>query len=328
MRLDGQDRCANQLIRAVLLGRPLKKHKIVRSGGPTRMRKTSHKAARTIGANRFLVHAVSIAAIWAGLSTPSVAQEDPFKTVSPDADASLTEEGEALHSAPSSHAGPWGYDGAKGPENWGTLDPAYQACSDGVQQSPIDLAGNIRAQLPAINLNYVSGALRIVNTGHTVQVNSPDGSTLTLDGKSYKLKQFHFHAPSEHRVNSIAFDMEIHFVHQAEDGSLAVVGLMVRQGGTNKGLTGIVDNLPAGVNQEVEVAGVNFWPASLLPRERTHYRYFGSLTTPPCTENVTWLVLKTPVQASAAQINAFKQAFPANARPVQPRNRRFLLGTL
>ena len=328
MRLDGQDRYANERPGAVLVGRRLQKRKCVRSGGPKSMRKTSLLAARFDGYGRVLAQTVSVAVLGVSLSATAIAQEDGFKTVAPDAEGSLTAEGEALHSAPTSPAGPWGYDGAKGPENWGALDPAYQTCSDGVQQSPIDLAGNIRAQLPAINVNYVSGPLRIVNTGHTVQINSPEGSTLTLEGKTYTLTHFNFHAPSEHRVNGIAFDMEIHFVHKAEDGSQAVVALMVRQGGTNKGLTGIVDNLPAGVDQETEVAGVNFWPASLLPRERTHYRYFGSLTTPPCTENVTWLVMKTPVQASAAQINAFKQAFPANARPVQPRNRRFLLGTL
>ena len=188
--------------------------------------------------------------------------------------------------------------------------------------------GSYRAQLPAINLNYVSGPLRIVNNGHTVQCNCPAGSVLTLEGKTYQLKQFHFHAPSEHRVNGIAFDMEIQFVHAADDGTLAVLGLMVRQGGANKGLTSVVEGIPTSLNQEVEVPGVNFWPASLLPRERTHYRYHGSLTTPPCSEIVTWLVLKTPVQASAAQIAAFKAAFAPNARPVQPRNRRFLLGTL
>ncbi len=257
--------------------------------------------------------------------TRAFAQEDPFKA--PDSGDTLTEQGQALHQS-GSHDAPWGYEGAKGPENWGELDPTYSACSEGMQQSPIDLAGSVRAQLPAINTNYVSGPLRIINNGHTIQCNCPEGSTLSLEGKTYQLKQFHFHAPSEHQVNGIAFDMEIHFVHAAEDGSLAVLGLMVRQGGANKGLSSIVEGMPATVGEEVEVPGVNFWPASLLPRERTHYRYFGSLTTPPCSEIVTWLVLKTPVQASAAQIAAFKTAFTNNARPVQPRNRRFLLGTL
>lgn len=286
------------------------------------------KLNRQLDRRKFLLQTGIVGATGCAMCARALAQEDPFRSV-PETGTTLSEQSEELHRATQpAHDSAWSYGGAKGPENWGSLDPAYQVCGDGVQQSPIDLAGNIRAQLPTINLNYVSGPLRIVNNGHTVQSNCPPGSILTLEGKRYDLKQFHFHAPSEHRVNGIAFDMEIHFVHAAEDGTLAVIGLMVRQGGTNKGLTSIVDGLPGTIGQEVEVPGVNFWPTSLLPRERTHYRYFGSLTTPPCTENVTWLVLKTPVQASAAQIGAFKAAFTANARPIQPRNRRFLLGTL
>ena len=219
----------------------------------------------------------------------------------------------------------WGYEGANGPTHWGELSADFRTCSIGMQQTPIDLAGAIKAQPGPLRIDYRPMPLRVVNNGHTIQVNTPPGNRLQIAGKTYELLQFHFHHPSEHLLAGKAFDLECHFVHRAADGALAVIGVFIRPGAANASLTPIWQAMPTAPGPEKAVSGVTVDTAGLLPKHQAYYRYFGSLTTPPCSEGITWTVFRTPVHASHAQIRRFAALFPMNARPVQPLNRRFLL---
>ena len=216
----------------------------------------------------------------------------------------------------------WSYEGEAGPEHWGDLDPDYATCSRGARQSPIDVAQPAGEDLadPAFAYEPIS-PLRIVNNGHTVQVNVPAGQSVMLDGTSYELKQFHFHAPSEHTIAGEAQAMELHLVHVAADGTIAVVGLLLREGAEDAALSPVFEAMPAMAGPEQEVKG-SVDLAALLPATRTTYRYLGSLTTPPCAEGVHWLVFVEPAEVAPAQVEAFGRVFGANARPVQPLNDR------
>lgn len=219
----------------------------------------------------------------------------------------------------------WGYTGADGPAHWGELSADFRTCAIGTQQTPINLTDAIKAQLGATRIDYRPIPLRVINNGHTIQVNTPPGNRLQIADKTYELRQFHFHHPSEHLLAGKAFDLECHFVHQAADGALAVVGVFIRPGRVNASLTPIWQAMPTEPGPERVVPGVTVDTADLLPKHRVYYRYFGSLTTPPCSEGITWTVFRTPVHASQEQIRRFAALFPLNARPVQPLNRRFLL---
>jgi carbonic anhydrase len=221
----------------------------------------------------------------------------------------------------------WTYEGAEGPEFWGNLSPEFALCSTGVEQSPIDIAGTATANPADITFNYQPTALNIFNNGHTIQVNYDPGSAITVGGKTYTLKQFHFHLPSEHTRASQPSAMELHFVHQSDDNQLAVVGVMLDSGSENPAYAPLFNHLPAQESEPTAVSGVTVNGDDLLPQDRTYNRYNGSLTTPPCTEGVQWLVMTTPVQLSDAQIEAFRAIFPKNARPVQPFNDRQFLTT-
>ncbi|WP_448560681.1 carbonic anhydrase [Trichothermofontia sp.] len=219
----------------------------------------------------------------------------------------------------------WGYTGELAPEHWGELSTEYQACQWGTHQSPIDLAGAIAADLPPIHLNYQATPLRIVNNGHTIQVNYRSGSTLTIGDRTFELVQFHFHHPSEHRVQGQAADMELHLVHRSASGALAVVGVLLTSGAENLALKPIFAAMPDRPGPEQVLPQVTLNAQDLLPQNLASYRYFGSLTTPPCFEEVTWIVLQQPVTLSVAQIRQFAKLFPGNARPVNALNQRFLL---
>lgn len=215
-------------------------------------------------------------------------------------------------------AGPhWSYEDQAGPEHWGELDPGYAACASGQQQSPINIANDKPAKLPKLEFSYTAAPLKIRNNGHTIQVDYAPGSTLTLDGQTYQLAQFHFHTPSEHLVDGRASPMEMHLVHKNERGELAVVGVMLTEGAANALLQAIWNKMPA-QEGEVTVAGATIDAGALLPKSRAYATYSGSLTTPPCSEGVRWIVLKQPITLSEAQIDAFRAVFPMNARPVQP----------
>jgi carbonic anhydrase len=217
----------------------------------------------------------------------------------------------------------WAYTGDDGPADWGHLSPEFAACSSGTSQSPIDLTGAVAAALPPLGIVMNPIPLALVNNGHTVQQDAPPGSLLEVAGKHYDLVQFHVHHPSEHTVNGQAFPLEIHFVHRSDEGQLAVVGVLVQEGAANGALAPFFDHLPAHAGERTEVA-TSLDPAGMLPADRTYFNYPGSLTTPPCSEGVTWYVMKTPTSASAAQIATFSAAFPLNARPAQPLGKRSL----
>ena len=216
----------------------------------------------------------------------------------------------------------WTYEGEEGPEHWGELDPDYASCSGGTQQSPIDVSEATGADIANIEFSYQPvSPLHIINNGHTLQVNIPEGSSITLDGATYPLKQFHFHAPSEHTVDGRAEAMELHLVHITDDGTIAVVGVLLAEGEGNQALAAVFEAMPAMAGSEQEVTG-SVDLAALLPEQRTTYRYMGSLTTPPCSEGVHWLLMTEASSVGPPQVEAFRTVFGADARPVRPLNDR------
>jgi carbonic anhydrase len=216
----------------------------------------------------------------------------------------------------------WSYEGETGPDHWGDLDPDYAECSAGEAQSPIDIASPTAQDLVDVTISYQPvSPLKIVNNGHTIQVTIDPGSTAEIDGVAFELKQFHFHTPSEHSTAGEHQAMELHFVHKTSDDQTAVLGVFLKEGEGGEAFEPIFAHLPAdeGPEQTVE-ATVN--PVDLLPTVRTTYRYGGSLTTPPCTEGVHWLLFTEPVEISPEQVEAFRAIIATNNRPIQPVNDR------
>lgn len=222
------------------------------------------------------------------------------------------------------HAAHWSYKGGAGPGHWSDLDEKFEACRLGRNQSPIDIRDKdaAKAALPAIEFDYHSSPLSIVDNGHTIQVNYAPGSGITVGGKRYELVQFHFHKPSEERLNGKAYPMVAHLVHRAADGTLAVVGVLLERGARLPVVATVFDNLPRRAGETLDVPGVSIDVAALLPQSKAYYTFTGSLTTPPCSEGVTWFVLKQPSHISAAQVAQFGRRYAMNARPVQPLNGR------
>ena len=265
-----------------------------------------------------LLSALAMAGVTAAFSAPPA--EDPAPLPAGPSASSVSDPKSGTHAA---H---WSYGGEGGPDRWGELAPENRPCAIGAQQSPIDLTRPLTASIdvPVARWSPANGA-QVVNNGHTLQVNVTSPGSLQLDGKDYALKQFHFHHPSEHTIDGKSFPLEVHFVHAAPDGDLAVIGVMVDGGAVNPSLNPIWAVAPA-KEGTAEAAGQIDLDA-FLPKDASLYRYEGSLTTPPCSETVHWTVMSTPITASPSQLAAFAQLFPMNARPVQPLNRRFILKT-
>jgi carbonic anhydrase len=222
---------------------------------------------------------------------------------------------------PAAHAAPhWGYAGEMGPDRWGKEFPT---CAKGKSQSPLDIVGPFVKARTSLSADYKEGPLKILNNGHTIQVNVPPGSKLRIDAKTYELLQFHFHRPSEEKIEGKPMSMVAHFVHKGADGKLVVLGVLLKEGNENPGIKTLWANMPPKEGPEVTPEGVKFNPGSLLPREFDFFSYEGSLTTPPCTEGVRFFILKSTVNVSAAQVAGFP--FDANARPVQSRNGREII---
>ena len=220
-----------------------------------------------------------------------------------------------------SHAVHWSYEGEGSPEKWGTLKPDYATCATGKSQSPIDIKGAQSGGLMPIEFHYQAATNpEVVNNGHTIQVNYPTGSYAVMGGKKYDLLQFHFHSPSEHTISGAHADMVAHLVHKAADGQLGVVGVLFNKSGENSVLAPIWSSMPSAEGKATVMASIDV--NQLLPAERSYYNYSGSLTTPPCSENVNWNVMKTAVKSSPAQIAAFNSLFSKSIRPVQPLNSR------
>ena len=225
----------------------------------------------------------------------------------------------------------WGYGEDDGPAVWDGLSADYELCASGRQQSPVDLtatAADAQGELAAVHeparlsaVHQESG-LNVVNNGHTIQVDHDKGSVLALGESSYELAQFHFHAPSEHTLDGKSYPMELHLVHQSSEGDLAVLGLLIGEGEHNPALESIWADLPDQAGEGSAHEQVTVHVDDLLPEHLDTYRYPGSLTTPPCSEGVSWLVALDPIELSAAQIGTFTAIFQGNNRPIQPLNDR------
>lgn len=231
----------------------------------------------------------------------------------------------ALSAAQEAHPH-WTYSGQEGPVHWGKLDSSYAACSLGHTQSPIDIAHAKPADLPTLKLDYKAIPLNIIDNGHTIQVNYTSGSTLTVGDKIYILKQFHFHHPSEEHVNGKGFPLVAHLVHADADGHLAVVAVLFEQGNANPLIDALWRNIPSEKEENPQdIPSVSIQVQDLLPAEHSYFTYAGSLTTPPCSEGVTWYVLKSHATVSAEQVAAFSKIYLMNARPIQSTNGREIL---
>ncbi len=221
----------------------------------------------------------------------------------------------------------WTYEGEEGPDNWGKISSEFRMCSEGLNQSPVDLVADVHAELPRLEFEYYNTPVNEINNGHTIQQNVKPGSYLRIPvrNRRYELKQFHFHSPSEHTVDGKSFAMELHFVHADEQGALAVVGVLIEEGEEHPVLKKLWSFMPEHVGETSEHA-IGIEDTDLLPPTREYFTYGGSLTTPPCSEGVKWIVLKTAVEASAEQIAIFKKRVgQATNRPIQPNNARFIL---
>ena len=249
------------------------------------------------------------------------AEEPPAVEPAPEASAPKEEPPAPAEEAKPEDKPHWGYDGAGAPDKWGSLAEENAACGTGKAQSPIDIAGAKKGKLPPLKLHYKAAeAPEVVNNGHTIQVNYPSGSFVEIGGKRFELLQFHFHAPSEHTVDGKPSDMVVHLVHKAEDGQLGVVAVLLNKGAKNKVLDPVWQVMPK-VEGKATLEG-KLDLMKLVPKDKKYYAYSGSLTTPPCTEGVSWNVIKKAATLSEEQIAAFKAIFHANARPVQPINDR------
>jgi carbonic anhydrase len=214
---------------------------------------------------------------------------------------------------------PWSYFGKTGPLEWGRLDPAYRACSEGRAQSPVDIRGaHLNKNLPPIEFHYMGTSVELENTGNTVRVYPKPGSYIVYDGVRYDLQQFHFHHPSEEAVKGKLTDMVVHLVHQSADGKSAVVAvrLALDRGEPNAILAALWPHLPPKTGQKEKIDEM-INPGGFLPGDRGYWTYIGSLTAPPCTEGVRWFVFEDVLSMSRSQLRAFAAIFPMNSRPLQ-----------
>jgi carbonic anhydrase len=217
----------------------------------------------------------------------------------------------------------WSYEGEGGPMNWGKLNPSYAKCDSGERQSPIDIRDGIRVALDPLNFDYKDSRFSVLDNGHTIQTTLSPGNYINVSGKNYELLQFHFHKPSEERINGKGFEMVLHLVHKDSDGKLAVVALLIQRGKANSLVQSIWNNLPLEKNQAVHALS-SMDLSQILPARREYYTFMGSLTTPPCSEGVLWLVLKEPIEISSEQIAIFNRLYPMNARPIQNSSGRLI----
>ncbi len=253
----------------------------------------------------------------------------------------------ATQHADGGHAVHWGYTGSVGPDKWGHISNEFVLCGSGKRQSPVNIQGQKPADLYPLRFQYQSLPLRVINNGHTLQANYDTvnknqsiniggkpypmhtkpayNSTLMLGNVPYRLLQFHFHAPSEHARGGERYAMEVHLVHQNAKGNLAVISVLLKRGRLNPTLQKVLDNVSGNINEVNAVQDVSVNAADLLPRNHQVFYYSGSLTTPPCSENVNWFVMKTPMEVSDNQVNRFTQLIGRNARPLQSMHWRSML---
>lgn len=221
--------------------------------------------------------------------------------------------------ASGSHAPHWSYAGSTGPQHWSSLSSDYATCSEGTRQSPIDITSSPAGTAPPLVMHYRAGSAEVVNNGHSIQADASPGSDLRLHGTTYALVQMHFHSPSETTFAGTHAPIELHFVNSNAAGKSTVIAAMVQPGPENIAWQSFVDalGLRDGHSTKTEID----W-SKLLPADLSAIRFTGSLTTPPCTEGLPWLVLTTPITMSRAQIETFERAYSGNNRPTQPLNGR------
>ena len=219
----------------------------------------------------------------------------------------------------------WTYSGPYGPQNWGLISEDFARCETGEQQSPIDLRDPVETNLADFEVDWNPADWMVYNTGRGLRVQSDDGGRLNFGGTTYRLLQFHFHTPAEHTINGKAAPMEGHFVHVSDDNKIAIVAVMMTGGGRYPPFERVMARVPEQSNDPLALT--DFDPTRLLPEASPRMHYEGSLTTPPCSETVSWIVLTEPLTVSDAAITTFGILFGNNARPVQPLNRRFILSS-
>lgn len=218
----------------------------------------------------------------------------------------------------------WAYEGINGPQAWGMLKPEYATCATGQRQSPINIDDSITLRGPAeaISFDYGTSSATVVNNGHTIQIDVTGDNGIFVRGTRFQLLQLHFHHPSEERINHRGFAMVAHLVHKDYLGRLAVVAVLLEPGEANPVINQFWTYMPLGPGDRVAMPLGSVEMSQLLPKDQRYYQFMGSLTTPPCSEDVLWMILKQPVTLSHAQMRLFAQQFPNNARPVQPINGR------
>ena len=217
----------------------------------------------------------------------------------------------------------WSYEGESGPANWSKINVDWAKCGNGSRQSPIDIRDGMKVELEQISFDYHPSSFNVVDNGHTVQVGVSGGNYITVQNRMFELQQFHFHRPSEERINGKAFEMVVHLVHRDAEGRLAVLALLLERGAPQATIQTVWNNLPLEKFETMQPT-ILLDPAEMLPARRDYYTYMGSLTSPPCSEGVLWLVMKQPVQASPAQMALFSRLYPLNARPIQPASGRII----
>lgn len=221
----------------------------------------------------------------------------------------------------------WTYEGEGSPEHWGTLNEAYKTCQTGMNQSPVNIDHTLHAHLSPLETHYVDGPVTLINNGHTIQagLKTTTADRITLDGKPSVLQQFHFHAPSENTVHGKHYAMEMHLVHKDDSGDITVVAVMFEQGAANTELDKLWATMPEKIDQSTKIS-TQMNLNALLPKDKTYWRFSGSLTTPPCSEGVSWIVLKHPLTLSAAQLEKFSHTMHhSNNRPPRPLHGRVVI---
>ena len=229
----------------------------------------------------------------------------------------------AVAAAPKVYSNHWSYEGESGPANWGRINPEWAKCSTGNRQSPIDIRDGMKVDLEQITFDYKPSSFNVTDNGHTVQVMLSGGNFITVANRMYELVQFHFHRPSEERINGKGYEMVLHMVHKDAEGHLAVIALLLERGKPQPVVQTVWNNLPL-EKYDTMAPSVVLDPMDLIPARRDYFTFMGSLTTPPCTEGVLWLVMKEAVQASPAQMALFARLYPMNSRPVQPGSGRVI----
>ncbi|MBL8342502.1 MAG: carbonic anhydrase family protein [Rubrivivax sp.] len=229
----------------------------------------------------------------------------------------LRRAGAAHRPGEAAHGAHWGYEGLAGPAAWGAMRPEFSLCGNGQRQSPIDIRGGLPVDLEPVRFDYKPTAFGVIDNGHTVQVNLPPGNAIEVGARRYELVQFHFHRPSEERIDGRQFEMSLHLVHRDAAGKLAVVAVLLGKGPAHPAVQMVWNNLPLEKHEEASTRST-IDPGHLLPADPRYFTYMGSLTTPPCSEGVLWVVMRTPVTLAEEQLELFTRIYPMNARPLQP----------